>query len=273
MRAFQDREVSQEKLDTILRAANRAPSAGDLQAYSIVVVRKPEARQALAQAAVDQQFVAEAPVVLVFLADPKRSGEKYGHRGEGLYAIQDAAIACAYAQLAAHDVGLTACWVGAFRKKDVHEIVGGSGGPGAACRCCRSGIRPRSHSLRRVGSCRSWCGRSEGSGRVAPEGPLPLAQIRSSIPRPTPEPLFGKRRSRSLILVVAWERGRRSRNELWRPSRREAEPTFPRQREAEIAPALVWLTIIAKILEGRSGTPTSDCRITVLGWAVGSIQD
>jgi nitroreductase len=126
MRAFGDREVSQEKLDTILRAANRAPSAGDLQAYSIVVARKPEARRALAQAAVDQQFVAEAPVVLVFLADPKRSGEKYGHRGEGLYAIQDAAIACAYAQLAAHNVGLSACWVGAFRKRDVHEIVGGS---------------------------------------------------------------------------------------------------------------------------------------------------
>ena len=127
-RAYQEKAVEQDKLEKILHAANRAPSAGDLQAYSIVVVRKPDLRQALVKAAVDQQFVRQAPVVLVFLADPARSGEKYGHRGEGLYAIQDAAIACAYAQLAAHDLGLSACWVGAFRKKDVQEVVGGAEG-------------------------------------------------------------------------------------------------------------------------------------------------
>ena len=127
-RAYQDRSVEQEKLDTILHAANRAPSAGDLQAYSIVVVRSPAARQALAKAAVDQQFVGQAPVVLVFLAESARASEKYGHRGESLYALQDATIACAYAQLAAHDVGLSACWVGAFRKREVQEILGATEG-------------------------------------------------------------------------------------------------------------------------------------------------
>ena len=123
-RVYEQTPVEQEKLDKILHAANRAPSAGDLQAYSIVVVRSPAARKALARAAVDQEFVGQAPVVLVFLAEPARSSEKYGHRGESLYAIQDATIACAYAQLAAHDLGLAACWVGAFRTSDVQEVVG-----------------------------------------------------------------------------------------------------------------------------------------------------
>ena len=123
-RAYQDTAVEQDKLAKILQAANRAPSAGDLQAYSIIVVRRPDVCQALAKAAVDQQFVAQAPVVLVFLAEPARSGVKYGRRGENLYAIQDATIACAYAQLAAHDLGLAACWVGAFRTRDVREAVG-----------------------------------------------------------------------------------------------------------------------------------------------------
>ena len=123
-RACQRMPVEQEKLDKILHAANRAPSAGDLQAYSIVVVRSLAVRKALAEAAVDQQFVAQAPLVLVFVAEPARSSEKYGHRGENLYAIQDATIACAYAQLAAHDLGLAACWVGAFRTRDVREVVG-----------------------------------------------------------------------------------------------------------------------------------------------------
>ncbi len=123
VRAYQQREVDDEKLRKILHAANRAPSAGDLQAYQIVVVRSPAAKQALAHATIGQEFVAQAPVVLVFLIDPGRSGIKYSSRGERLYCLQDATIACAYAQLAAHDLGLSACWVGAFREKAVSEVV------------------------------------------------------------------------------------------------------------------------------------------------------
>lgn len=124
VRAYQQREVEDDKLRSIVHAANRAPSAGDLQAYSIVVVRDAKARRALAAAAYDQAFVSEAPVVLVFLARPSLSAEKYGSRGKALYCVQDATIACAYAQLAAHDVGLGACWVGAFRDEAVCKIVG-----------------------------------------------------------------------------------------------------------------------------------------------------
>ncbi len=124
IRAYRQTEVEDDKLQSILHAANRAPSAGDLQAYQIVAVRSPSVRQALARAALDQDSVAQAPVILVFLADPARSGEKYGHRGETLYSIQDATIACAYAQLAARDLGLGSVWVGAFRKDAVREAIG-----------------------------------------------------------------------------------------------------------------------------------------------------
>jgi nitroreductase len=124
IRAYQPTEAEEDKLRSVLHAANRAPSAGNLQAYQIVAVRSPAARQALARAALDQDFVAQAPVVLVFLADPGRARGKYGHRGETLYSLQDATIACAYAQLAARDLGLGACWVGAFRKDAVREAVG-----------------------------------------------------------------------------------------------------------------------------------------------------
>ena len=123
VRVYERRDVEEEKLGKILHAANRAPSAGDLQAYQIAVVRFVTVRQALARAAVEQQFVGQAPVVLVFLAEPAGASAKYGHRGETLYALQDATIACAYAQLAAHDLGLAACWVGAFRSKEVIEAV------------------------------------------------------------------------------------------------------------------------------------------------------
>lgn len=124
IRAFEEQEVERTKLEEILQVARRAPSAGNLQAYKVVVVRAPSLRRRLARAALDQDFVAEAPVVLVFLADPLASGVKYGRRGQTLYAIQDATIACAYAQLAACDAGLGACWVGAFHEEEVRGALG-----------------------------------------------------------------------------------------------------------------------------------------------------
>jgi nitroreductase len=114
IRAFQNRPVEPEKLQAILEAANSAPSAGNLQAYVIYHVTDPARRRALARAAGGQEYVAEAPILLAFCADPARSAVRYGRRGERLYTIQDATIAVAYAQLAATALGLGSVWVGAF---------------------------------------------------------------------------------------------------------------------------------------------------------------
>ena len=123
MRKYTGIPVEEEKLHKILETANKAPSAGNLQGYEIYIVRKLEQRQALVKAAWDQEFLAEAPVVLVFCADPARSAVKYGERGATLYAIQDATIACAYSQLAAKAQGLDTVWVGAFDTPTVARLL------------------------------------------------------------------------------------------------------------------------------------------------------
>lgn len=124
IRAFQPRGVEPEKIRAILEAANIAPSAGDLQAYEIVVVTDPAIRAALTEAAHHQPCMDAAPVHLVFFANPARSAPKYGCRGIELYCIQDASIACAYAQLRASDLGLGTVWVGSFEDADVRAAVG-----------------------------------------------------------------------------------------------------------------------------------------------------
>lgn len=123
VRAFRAAPVPPDALTRILTAANRAPSAGDLQAYDIVVVTAPDARAALARAAHDQEFIARAPVVLVFCADAERASARYGPRGAELFCIQDATIAAAYAQLAAVALGVASVWVGAFDPAAVAEVV------------------------------------------------------------------------------------------------------------------------------------------------------
>jgi len=114
IRAYQNRPVEEEKISQIFDAANRAPSAGNLQAYVILVVRRPAIKAALARASLNQEFLTQAPVVLAFFAHQQMSAAKYHQRGAELYAIQDATIACAYAQLAATQLGLGTVWVGAF---------------------------------------------------------------------------------------------------------------------------------------------------------------
>lgn len=123
IRGYAERDVSEEHLRAVLEAMNRAPSAGDLQAYEVVLVRDRQRRLQLARAAHDQAFVAEAPVVLVFFMNPARSRRKYGERGDVLYACQDATVAAAHAQIAAHALGLATVWVGAFDDEAVSAAV------------------------------------------------------------------------------------------------------------------------------------------------------
>lgn len=124
VRAYSPKPVEEEKLKRIFEAANLAPSAGNLQAYQVHVFRKQDKKEALARAAFDQTFIVEAPVCLVFCADPARSAAKYGERGTELYSVQDATIAGTFAMLAAVDLGLATVWVGAFDEERVRKVVG-----------------------------------------------------------------------------------------------------------------------------------------------------
>ena len=123
VRAFKDTPVSEASLRAILQAANDAPTAGNLQPFEIMVVRDGEKRHRLAKTSYAQMFVAQAPVVLVFFTTD-RNREKYGQRGVEFFAVQDSAIAVAYAQLAATALGLGTCWIGAFDDAEVRAITG-----------------------------------------------------------------------------------------------------------------------------------------------------
>jgi nitroreductase len=124
VRAFKRQPVEAEKLEQIFEAINRAPSAGNLQAYEVYLVRDGLRRAALVKAAGDQDFLAQAPAVLAFCAHGARAESRYGKRGTDLYALQDATIACTYAMLAATALGLSSVWVGAFDEQAVAQTVG-----------------------------------------------------------------------------------------------------------------------------------------------------
>jgi nitroreductase len=121
VRAFKGK-VGKAALDRILAVCDMTPSSGGFQSFEIYQAKNRQTRSALAAAAMDQTFIADAPAVLVFCANPARSNYKHGERSK-LFSVQDATIACAYAQLAVQALGLASVWVGAFNEERVSEIL------------------------------------------------------------------------------------------------------------------------------------------------------
>jgi len=124
MRAFRPDPVPEELIQKLLRSAVRAPSAGNLQAWEFIVVREEERKRRLAEAALGQMFVAEAPVVIVTCRNLERNARRYGDRGRHFYNLIDASFASLMILLAAHNEGLGACFVGAYRDEEVSRILG-----------------------------------------------------------------------------------------------------------------------------------------------------
>ena len=127
IRKFQDRPVEEEKLLAVLEAGRLAPSAKNLQDWRSIVVRDNATRQRLAQAARDQQFVAQAPVVIAAC----KTSDLVMTCGQPAYVI-DVAIAVDHMTLAAASLDLGTCWIGAFYEEKVREILSVPQGIGAA---------------------------------------------------------------------------------------------------------------------------------------------
>lgn len=122
IRAFKDDPVPDHIIDTILNAAIRAPSEGNLQPWRFFVVKNERVKQALAIAALDQMFIAEAPVVVVVCIDLAATAP-YGARGKELFSIQSTAAAIEHILLTVTSLGLGACWVGAFKEERVSVLL------------------------------------------------------------------------------------------------------------------------------------------------------
>lgn len=123
IRSFTPEDVGNEQIEKILDAARWAPSAGNVQPWEFIIVRRRDIKREIARAALNQTFIEEAPVVIVVCADELRSGRVYGSRGINLYCIQDTAAAIENMLLAACALGLGACWVGAFNDEEVRRIL------------------------------------------------------------------------------------------------------------------------------------------------------
>lgn len=126
IRSFDPTPIATEVLEAILVSARSAPTSSNLQAYSIIVIEDEQRRARMAQLVGDQQYVADAPVMLVFCADIFRLrylAERQGHRFAAnnlemfLLSSIDASLALQNALIAAESLGLGAVPIGSIRNE------------------------------------------------------------------------------------------------------------------------------------------------------------
>ena len=118
------KKVSDEDIEKIIEAGRNAPSAGNLRDFRFFVVESEDKKEQLAKAALNQMFIAEAPVVIVVGSDLSVTEEKYASRGMDAYSYIDPAMAAQNILLAATALGLGAVPIGAFEDEEVQDILG-----------------------------------------------------------------------------------------------------------------------------------------------------
>lgn len=136
VRVFEDKEISPEDKELILRAATEAPTAGNQQLYTIIDVTSAEKKARLAESCDHQPFIEKAKMVMIFCADPLKWYKAFRDGGceprdiglgDLFIAVSDANIAAQNAVVAAHSLGIGSCYIGDIMEnrevqKDILEL-------------------------------------------------------------------------------------------------------------------------------------------------------
>lgn len=135
VRKFLDQPVPDDVRAAIIACAINAPTAGNQMLYTILDITDPQIKATLARTCDHQPFIAEAPLVLVFLADCRRWRDAYDLAGcqsrdpgvaDLILACQDTMIAAQNAVTAAQALGLGSCYIGDIveNREEVVELLG-----------------------------------------------------------------------------------------------------------------------------------------------------
>lgn len=122
IRSYSRRGVEWDSIVEVLDAARLAPFAGNLCTLRLILVSEKQKIQEIAYAA-RQNFIANAPALIVVCSNPEIAVNVYSMRGFR-YSRQQAGAAIQNMLLKITDLGLASCWVGAFDDNKIKAILG-----------------------------------------------------------------------------------------------------------------------------------------------------
>lgn len=107
IRKYQSRPISPEQIETLLKAAMSAPSAGNQQPWHFVVIQERQLLNEIPKIHPYSKMLLEAPVGILVCGD--KNLDRFKH-----YWVQDCAAATENILLAANATGLGAVWLGVY---------------------------------------------------------------------------------------------------------------------------------------------------------------
>lgn len=110
VRSYTDREIEPEKLDTLLRAAMAAPTAGNKQPWRFVIINDRNILKAISEDFPTMKMAEKAAVAIIACGDVTSTFDGEGRE----YWTQDVSAATENLLLAAHAMGLGAVWCGIY---------------------------------------------------------------------------------------------------------------------------------------------------------------
>ncbi len=119
VRAYKSDPVEDEKLQKVLEAARLAPTACNLQPFQFIVIHTKGREAELRRIYSDSWFV-QAPIVICACGMPSQSWIRSD--GKNYWEV-DVTIAMDHLILAAADLGLGTCWIGAFNPDAAREVL------------------------------------------------------------------------------------------------------------------------------------------------------
>lgn len=122
VRKYKTGRIPEDVLNRILEAGRIAPSAKNIQPWKFVVVREPALKKQVAAASREQNWMADADVIICGCSLEKIAWGRMGGYMSS-FAV-DLAIAMDHMILAAASEGLGTCWIGAFDEKEVKKVLG-----------------------------------------------------------------------------------------------------------------------------------------------------
>tara|TARA_B100000315_G_C14549333_1_gene574920 strand:- start:472 stop:1119 length:648 start_codon:yes stop_codon:yes gene_type:complete len=122
VRKYLDISVERDKIGVIMEAGKAAPSAGNIQNWKFLLIENADKRKKIAEACLQQWWIAKAPSIIILVAEPDKVRQFYGIRGERLYSPQGCAAAAMSMLLEAHNQGLGSCWIGAFDEGKIKSL-------------------------------------------------------------------------------------------------------------------------------------------------------
>ncbi|MGL6186642.1 MAG: nitroreductase family protein [Clostridium chrysemydis] len=130
LRKYSDEKITEEELDLILENTLRAPTAGNMMLYSIIVVKDEKKKEVLSKTCDNQLFIKNADTILIFLADLRRWYDFYKFskveefckekeieyktpdEGDFLLSTQDAIISAQTSAIVCESLNIGSCYIG-----------------------------------------------------------------------------------------------------------------------------------------------------------------